>query len=169
MSSPSRSLGMMLVAAALLAAGAQAAQPQTTVTFAPAVALRMAVYGEGERAALEAAIDTALARATRGAPLPAGLAIKVTVEDVAPSHPTREQLMADPAADPTQTHLLGGAQLAGEVRDASGHVLTTVTHRYFPITLALGSSSLDPWADARLAIDQFAVKLAAACRDLSRS
>ena len=169
MSIPLRSLRVMLVAALVLAPAVQAAQPQTTVAFAPAVADRMAAYGEGERTTLESAIDTALARATRDAPLPAGLAIQVTVEDLAPSHPTREQLMANPAADPTRTHFLGGAELAGEVRDASGHVLTTVTHRYFPLTLRLGSASKDPWADARLAIDQFAIKLAAACRDLPRS
>lgn len=165
---PLRSIGVMLAAAALLAPAVRAAQPQTRVAFAPAVADRMAAYGEGERATLESAIDTALARATRAAPLPAGLTIQVTVEDLAPSHPTREQLMANPAADPTRTHFMGGAELSGEVRDAGGHVLTNITHRYFPPTLRLGSASKDPWADARLAIDQFAIKLAAACRDLPR-
>lgn len=169
MSIPLRFIGMMLAGAVLLASAARAAQPPATVAFAPAVADRMADYGESERATLEAAIDTALARATRGAPLPAGLTIEVTVEDLAPSHPTREQLMANPAADPTRTHFLGGAELAGAVRDSSGHVLTTVSHRYFPPTLGLGSASKDPWADARLAIDQFALKLAAACRGLPRS
>ena len=166
---PSRSIGMILVGAVLLASVVRAGQPPATVAFAPAVADRMAVYGEGERATLESAIDTALARATRAAPLPAGLTIQVTIEELAPSHPTREQLMANPAVDPIRSHSLGGAQLAGAVRDASGHVLTTVTHRYFAPTLGLGSASKDPWADARLAIDQFALKLAAACRDLKRS
>jgi hypothetical protein len=36
-------------------------------------------------------------------------------------------------------------------------------------TLRLGSASLDPWADARLAIDEFAARLAVACRDLPRA
>jgi hypothetical protein len=35
------------------------------------------------------------------------------------------------------------------------------------MSLPLGSVSLDPWADARLAIDGFAAKLGAACRHLS--
>jgi hypothetical protein len=139
------------------------------VVFAPAVSDRMAAYGEGERATLESAVDTAVTRAVRQVSLPAGVTIQVTVEDLAPSHPTREQLMANPAVDPTRTHFLGGAELAGTVRDSSGHVLTTVTHRYFPATLGLGSASKDAWADARLAIDQFALKLAAACRELRRS
>lgn len=158
-----------LAAGLLVAAALSAAQPQTTIVFAPAVADRMADYGEGERAILESAIDTALVRATHGAPLLAGFAIRVTVVDLAPSHPTRQQLMADPAQDPTRTHFLGGAELAGEIRDANGQVLTTVTHRYYPLTLQWGSASKDPWADARLAIDQFAVKLAAASRDLPKS
>ncbi len=169
MSQVLRSIGMILGCALLLASASQGAEPRTTVTFAPAVAGRMAAYGEAERATLESAVDTAVQRATRQVPLPAGATIQVTFEELAPSHPTRAQLMANPAADPTRTRFLGGAGLTGEVRDASGHVLATVRHRYFPPTLRLASASLDPWADARLAIDQFAIKLAAACRDLKRS
>lgn len=161
-----RFLAMMLIPAAMLASVSLAAESQATVNFAPAVA--MASYGESERTTLEAAVDAALARATRKAPLPAGVSIQVTFEQLAPSHPTHAQQMADPAVDPIRTHFLGGAELVGVVRDASGHVLTTVKYSHFPPTLRLGSVSLDPWADARLAIDQFAVKLAAACRDLKR-
>ncbi len=90
----------------------------------------------------------------------------MTVRDITPTHPTRKQLADDPAVDLTQTKFIGGAELAGEVRDANRQRLATVTYRHFPQTLALGSASPDPWADARLAIDQFAVKLAAACHDL---
>jgi len=155
-----------LIGAMMLAAALQAAEPPTTVSFAPAVAGRMATYGEGERTTLESAVETALAGALRGSSLPSGVTIHVTLEELAPSHPTRAQLMADPAMDPTRTHFLGGAALSGEVRDASGRVLTKVSHRYFPPTIALGSASLDAWADARLAIDQFAARLAAAVRAL---
>ena len=162
-------VGSLLIGAVMLAAVLQAAEPQTTVSFAPAVAGPMAAYGEGERATLESTIETALAGALRGASLPSGLTIHVTLEELAPSHPTRAQLMTDPAMDPTRTHFLGGAALSGEVRDASGRVLSQVSHRYYPPTIALGSASLDPWADARLAIDQFAAKLAAAARASPRS
>jgi len=162
----SRPMGLLLAAAALLAAATQASQPQTTVELSPAAAAHMPDYGESEQATLESAITTAVSRAMRSVPLAAGLTIHVTLKDVAPSRPTRAQLLANPSWDPVHTHFLGGAELAGEVRDASGHVLTTVSHRYFPPTLRLGSPAFDPWADARLAIDQFAHKVAAACRAL---
>jgi hypothetical protein len=169
MSNPSRSIGMILAVALPLASASQAAAPLTTVTFAPAVAASMPAFGEAERTTLESAVDSAVTRATRPVSLSAGVTIRVTFVELAPSHPTRAQLMANPALDPTRTHFLGGAELTGEVRDASGHVLTTVSHRNFPPTLGLASASWDPWADARLAIDQFASKLAAACRALQRS
>jgi hypothetical protein len=75
----------------------------------------------------------------------------------------------DPAVDAVRTKYLGGAELIGYVRDANRHLLATVSYRHFAPTLVQGSASLDPWADARLAIDQFAAKLAAACRDLPAS
>jgi hypothetical protein len=159
---------MVLTAAVMLASASQAAQPRTTVNFAPAVAESMSRYGENERTTLESAVDTAVTRATRQVSLPAGVTIQVTFQELVPSHPTRAQLMANPALD-QRSHFLGGAVLAGVVRDASGHVLTTVGQRYYPISLRWGSASLDPWGDARVAIDQFASKLAAACRDLQRS
>jgi hypothetical protein len=167
MKNPLRPIGTLL-AALLLAAPALAA-PRTTVTFAPAVAGAMPALGEAERGALESAVDDALARATRQVSLPAGATIQVTFQELAPSHPTREQLLANPAVDPLRSHYLGGAALEGVVRDASGHVLTTVAQRYFPPTLRDASASLDAWADARVAIERFASRLAAACRDLKRS
>ena len=161
--------GGLLLAAALPAAALRAAAPPaTTVAFAPAVASRMQSYGEEQRVTLERAIVAAVDRVAAGTPAMTGLEIAVTVEDVAPTHLTPAQLAADPAASAVHNKSLGGAQLSAEVRDASHHVLTVVHHSYFARTLALGSSSLDPWADARLAIDQFAVKLAAACRALPR-
>ena len=169
MSNPFRPIGMILAGALLLASSSRGAEPRTTVTFAPAVAADMPAFGEAERRTLESAVDTAVTRVTREVPLPAGATIRVTFVELAPSHPTRAQLMANPAVDPISTRFLGGAELTGEVRNASGHVLTRVSYRYYPQTLGLASASWDPWADARLAIDQFASKLAAACRDLRRS
>lgn len=155
-------------AAALALGGASAAAspPAATIEFAPAVAAKMRGFGEDQRALLEKAILAAVARAGAGCPAVAGLEIAVTVEDVAPTHPTPAQLAADPAMSPTLSKSLGGARLSGKVRDGGHHALAEVEHEYFAPTLGLGSSSLDPWADARLAIDQFAVKLTAACRAL---
>lgn len=168
MSNPSSSIGTILAVASLFASTSLGAQTRTTVTFAPAVAAKMPEYGEGELRTLESAVDTALTRATLRVPLPAGARVRVTFEELAPSHPTRAQLMANPSLDPTRTRSLGGAALSGEVREASGRVLATARHRYFPPTLKEASASLDPWADARRAIDQFATKLAAAYRDRTR-
>jgi len=44
-----------------------------------------------------------------------------------------------------------------------------VSYRYFAPAITVGSPSRDPWADARLAIDGFAGKLADACRTLAPS
>jgi hypothetical protein len=158
-------------AAGLSLAGAlsAASPPATTVTFTPAVTAKMQTYGEDQRATLEAAILAAVAREASRTPAMAGLEIAVTIEDVAPTHPTPAQLAGDPAMSATGSKFLGGAQLSAEVRDAGHQALAVVHHSYFARTLALGSSSLDPWADARLAIDEFAVKVAAACRGLPRS
>jgi len=70
--------------------------------------------------------------------VPTGVGVNVTVEALAPTRLTRAQQ----------------------------HVLTTASYRYFAPTITAGSGARDPWADARLAIDGFAGKLAAVCRDL---
>jgi hypothetical protein len=164
-----RAMRLVLGAMLLLAGALPAAEPpQITIELAPAAAEKMHTFGEEERAMLQAAIRAALERETAKVPAAAGVQIAVTVEDLAPTHPTRAQLAADPAASAAQTKFLGGAALSAELRDANDHVLKAVNHDYSARTLGLGSSSLDPWADARLAIDQFAVKVAAACRDLPR-
>ena len=160
----------LLIGPALPAApSAPPAQPiATAVVFAPAVAAKMRRYGAAERATLQSAILSAVLHQSGCNAVSAELAVTVTVDDVAPTRPTPEQLSDDPSLNVVRTKYLGGAELTGVVRDAGQRVVATVTYRYFPQTLALGSVSLDPWADARLAIEGFAHKLAAACRDLSR-
>jgi hypothetical protein len=154
-----------LAGAALLTLLAAAGQPPAaTVDFAPAVRARMHAYGEEEADTLRSAIVAAVARETRRIDLPAGAVISVTVRDLAPTHPTRRQLADEPAMDAARTHYRGGAELVGEVRDANRQLLATVTYRHFAPTLVEGSASLDPWADARLAIDGFAAKLALSLR-----
>jgi hypothetical protein len=158
---------VVCVVGLLLAAGlCAAAPPSVSVAFAPATSVKWSAYGASESRVLRDAIVAAVTRAGACTRDRADLEITVTVEEATPTHPTAAQLAADPALSPTRSKLLGGARLRAEVRDSGQHPLTTVGHSYFARTLALGSSSLDPWADARLAIDQFAVKLAAACREL---
>jgi hypothetical protein len=164
-------IGRISIAAGLLLAPALLGGELSAVTidFAPPVTTKLQRYGAAEAATLRAAILAALARETGRVAMPAGLAATVMVQDLAPTHPTRQQVSDDPAVDAVRTKYLGGAALIGYVRDAKQHVVAVVTYRHFAPTLAQGSASLDPWADARLAIDQFAAKLAAACRDLPAS
>lgn len=142
--------------------------PAITVEFGPRVSGELKRYGEEEGTVLRTAILAAVSRKIGRVAAPSGLAITVVVQDVAPTHPTRQQLADDPATDVTRTKFIGGAELTGSVRDAGGRVLATVHYRHFPPNLELGSASLDPWADARLAIDQFASKMAVACSKLPR-
>lgn len=140
----------------------------TRVNFAPEVSAKLQDYGESEGATVRAAILSAVARESKRVAVPAGLGVSVMVEDLAPSRLTRKQLNDNPSLDVVHSKSLGGAELKGEVSDAQRHVLTTVSYRYFPSEITLGSVAHDPWADARLAIDGFAAKLAAACRELPR-
>ena len=154
-------------AAALLAPGLLAAPLAVTgIDFAPAVNAKWPEYGQAEAATLRTAIRAALAREKDCGTVPNGVGINVTVEDLAPSRLTREQLADNPSLDVVQSKSLGGAELKGEVLDAQQRVLTTVSYRYFAPTITVGSVARDPWADARVAIDGFAAKLAAVCRNL---
>jgi hypothetical protein len=158
-----------LVIASLLAsfASLRAAEPATaTVDFSPPAQAKLERYGKDERAVLKTRIEAAVARACDKAKLPAGVTLAITVEDIAPTHPTREQLSVTPSLDAVKTHYLGGAELTGYLRDGSSQVLATVKHRYRPPSLEWSSPSFDPWADANVAIEQFADKMGAACRRL---
>ncbi|HEV2703224.1 MAG TPA: hypothetical protein VGV09_16475 [Steroidobacteraceae bacterium] len=138
------------------------ASPQATVSFDPTVTASLEkTYGSNEAAVLRSAILSALAKQEQHAALPGDLTLKVTVRQLKPSHPTLKQQLDDPSLSPTRTHYLGGADLVGEVIDSNQHVLANVDYRDFADVLPAGSVSLDPWADARLAIDGFAAKLAA--------
>lgn len=163
-STVSRALIVGLLAALLSVAVSPAAVPVTvTVAFSAPAQAELERYGQDEAAPLRARIETAIARACDRKGTPAGLAVAVTVEDIAPTHPTRKQQAANPSLDPVRSRSLGGANLTGILHDSRGHVLTTVRHQYYPPTLEWGSASLEPWADAGLAIDQFAAHMGEAC------
>ncbi|HYL72388.1 MAG TPA: hypothetical protein VEY89_13895 [Candidatus Dormibacteraeota bacterium] len=162
---PNLHLKLLPLLAALLVASALPADQvvATQIEFTPQVEAQLQRYGDAEGATLRAAIVGSVQHATARLGIPRGALVKVTVLDVAPTHPTRAQQSDDPAQDLARTKYLGGAALEGSIQDASKQVLARVSYRHFAPTLALGSASLDPWADARLAIDAFAGKLAAAC------
>jgi hypothetical protein len=158
-------------AAALLLAPRLPAAPLavTGIDFAPAVNAKWPEYGEAEAATVRKAIRAAVARERECSAVPTAVGVNVTVEDLAPSRLTRAQLADNPSLDVVRSKSLGGAALKGEVVDAQQHVLTTVSYRYFAPTITVGSAARDPWADARLAIDGFAGKLATACRNLAQN
>ena len=115
---------------------------------------------------LQAAILESVSRAAARTTLADGLTVTITVRDVAPTRPTRQQSADDPALDVMQTRYLGGAALVGEVRDARQQLVATVRHRYFSPAIREAALSPDPWGDARLAIEQFTARLIKACRKL---
>src|SRR6266566_2979449 len=144
-------IGRLSIAAGLLLAPVLLAGELSAIAidFPPRLTTKLQRYGADETAPLRAAILAAVARETGRVALPAGLVVAVTVQDVAPTHPTRKQVSDDPAVDAARTKYLGGAELTGYVRDANQHVVATVTYRHFAPTLVEGSASLDPWADAQ--------------------
>ncbi|HEY2340669.1 MAG TPA: hypothetical protein VGH75_09075 [Steroidobacteraceae bacterium] len=162
-----RAARALCAAALLLAPILEAAELDVTqVDFAPAVSAKLEEYGEAEGAAVRDAIVAAVVRESRQSTVPAGLSVTVTVLDLSPSRLTRQQLNDNPSLDLVHSKSLGGAELKAEVRDGQQRLLKTVSYRYFAPDIAAGSPARDPWADAHVAIDGFAQKLTAACRDL---
>jgi hypothetical protein len=159
-----RDLCVAIGASVLLAqVGIAETSRQTTVDFDPAVtALFQKTYGDREAEVLRTAILAALAKKESLDAIPSGLTLKVTVRKIAPTHPTMQQQLDDPSLSPARTRYLGGADLVGELRDSKQQVLATIGYSNFAGVLPESSPSLDPWADARLTIDTFANKLAAA-------
>ncbi|HEX4388575.1 MAG TPA: hypothetical protein VH109_08110 [Steroidobacteraceae bacterium] len=148
-----------------LAPGAFAGQLSgTLVVFAPRVEARFKEdYGVDEEGALREAIVSALSRALAPVTLPRPLGARISVENVLPTRPTRAQTDANPGMSDLRSKYRGGAALTAELRDAQGNLVSTVRYDYFAPTVPAGSPAHDPWADARLAIDGLAARLAAAC------
>ena len=120
------------------------------------------------------AVASVLAALLAVASLRAAGPVTVTVAFSAPAQAKLEhygkdegaglQLAANPSLDPVRTRSLGGADLTGVLRDSRGQVLATVKHQHYPPTLRWRSPSLEPWADAGIAIEQFASQMGKACR-----
>ena len=152
-----------LTGALLVLTTVLAAPPTATVSYAPAVQQNLQDrFGAAEGDALRADILAAISRHMGKLAMPPGTAVSVTVTDLAPTRPTRRQQSDEPTLDPLLTQYLGGAELHGVVHDAAGRAL-----RNFAPDLRAGSVARDPWADARLAVEGFAARLAAACKTLA--
>jgi hypothetical protein len=164
----SHSRGWIWVALAwlLLPAAASADEPQPpAVGFAAGYEKTLqAKYGTREAAVLRSQVLAAVSQSLRAAHGSCQLHLDVVLERAAPSHPTMQQQLNDPALDPFHSVFFnGGAALSGQVRDAHGRVLATVVHQRFADDRSSLSASRDPWSDADVAIGQFADELVHAC------
>ncbi|MBS0375055.1 MAG: hypothetical protein JSR73_10790 [Proteobacteria bacterium] len=162
--------GLLAGGGALAGAAAPPATPPApavTVTFAAGLAARFADrYGDAEADTLRAIATEAMVRAIRRAApsTAASLTVSVVLEDAVASHPTRAEVLTNPALDPLRSRSLGGARLTAEVRDATGQVLARVARDHYAPDFDVASPAGDAWADARVAIDGAAARLARALR-----
>ena len=89
--------------------------------------------------------------------------LRVTLEDVRNNRPTFEQLARQPSLS-MQSFALGGAELTGELIDASGESLGTVEYEWFDRAfndIAFAQAS-GVWTDANRAISRFSKRTAKA-------
>ena len=132
------------------------------IVFPPRLEARFTdVYGADEEGVLRAAIISAVTRTLEPLHLARPLGARISVDDVAPTRPTRAMMNANPSLSDTRSKFHGGAALTAELRDARGTLIETLRYERYPPTVASGSPAQDPWADARLAIEGFAAQLAA--------
>jgi hypothetical protein len=142
-----------------------------SVTFAPGYEVTFKnAYGAREVLALRSQILDSLSHSRKSAGGRCSLALNVTLEHAAPTHPTMQQQLDNPSLDPFLTVFFdGGASLSGQVLDADGHVLATVKYDYFNGYLRPLSPAQDSWAEARIAIEAFSSRLVDACIKQSAS
>jgi hypothetical protein len=148
----------------LAATTAVAGSPPITVTFAPALAERLdRLLGLEEGPVLQRIVTEAVAKAIAPDRCGDTARIDITLRQADPSHPTRRQLVDQPGLDFLRSKSIGGATISAKVFNADGQVIDTVDYQRYPPTLQFGSVAADTWSDARLAIDDFAAKLASDC------
>ena len=89
--------------------------------------------------------------------------LRVTLEDVRNNRPTFEQLSRQPSLS-MQSFALGGAELTGELVDASGVSLGTVDYEWFETAMDdVGfARAAGVWTDANRAISRFSKRTAKA-------
>lgn len=160
-------LAMMIVGGAAFADPVTSARPLTLAPVVIASALQAKLRGEfgvAEGTVLQRDVSQQLARATAKGCGSGSQSIAVVIEHAAPTHPTRQQLSDNPSLDYLRSVFLGGATLSASVYAADHAELARLSHSYYPDTLPRASASGYAWADAHLAIGQFADKVAAFCR-----
>jgi len=91
----------------------------------------------------------------------AAITLRVTLEDAKNNRPTFEQLSREPSLS-FDSFGVGGAELSGELLDASGEPLGTISYRWFETSIdRYGFAQANGvWSDARRAISRFSKKTA---------
>jgi hypothetical protein len=173
---PRMRLRTQVLAAVVMLAGPGAGFPvvAAAVRIAPAAvadALQAALrdrYGTAEGPVLQAAVAESLGRALKAAGATpddaAALRLEVSIEDAAPTHPTRHQLELNPSLDALRSVSRGGARLHAVLRGADGKEVDHVDYDYYAMSLEQVSAAGDAWADARVAIRRFSARVASCWR-----
>lgn len=152
--------------AALSFAGAAAAAPVTLqpVSYSPEFQTSLQDdLGQREGDILSRDLTTAVSRAlaARGATVGSGgLTIELSIVDADPNRPTMHQLSRHPDIDAAYSVSIGGAELHAVIRDASGAVLTEVSHRGYNHSLDDLVGPPTTWTEAHRSIIRFADKVA---------
>jgi hypothetical protein len=156
--------GTLVLLGLLAATTAVAGSPPIIVTLSPELTERLGQsLGVAEGPVLQRIVTQAVTKAIAPDRCRDTARIDITLRAADPSHPTRRQLIDQPGLDFLRSKSIGGAALSAKVFSADGQVIDTVDYQRYPPTLQLGSAAADPWSDARLAIDDFAAKLASDC------
>jgi hypothetical protein len=156
--------GALALLGLLAATTAVAGSPPINVTISPALTEHLdRSLGVEEGPVLQRIVTQAVTKAIAPDRCRDTARIDITLREADPSHPTRRQLVDQPGLDFLRSKSIGGAALSAKLFNADGQVIDTVDYRRYPPTLQFGSVAADTWSDARLAIDDFAAKLASDC------
>lgn len=163
-----RALTALAALAALAFAQSAAAATITLapVTLSPEFQTKLEDdYGvrEGEYLVREVSqsVSRALARAGADVNGNGDLVLEISIIDAKPNRPTFQQLSDRPGLDSVRSISLGGAELHGVLRSASGAIVAEVDHEYHSPSLEYMFAA-GQWTDANRAIDGFAREVAEA-------
>jgi hypothetical protein len=150
------------------AAAAQNGVPTATLRFAPEMQTALdRIYGDAEAAVLERTILERVGAALASAGCAGVARIEITLRDARPTHPTDEQIKANPALDRLRTHFAGGAAFSARLLDSNGGELRALRYDWYAPDDRHGSRAAEPWGDARLASEGLGSQLAHECRALA--
>jgi hypothetical protein len=158
-------VALLLVAASPILASRAVALDVGSVVISPKLSEELdRTYGVDEVAALQQLAVKAIGATPPNGRCGAAQRVDVVIEDAAPTHPTPRQLSEQPQMDFLRSKSLGGATLRAALLSADGRVVASVDHRHYAQDLRLTSRAADAWADANIAFEQLADKIAGACR-----